>query len=111
MTKVPPPQHNQIKFMQKKIFIVVVSLLVLLTGCKKGDTPTNVEPVKDPRTFTWTADTLGYSDNYQTLMTDIWGNTSRDVFAVGHSSTSDGIMWHFNGTKWETFLEASKGGK
>ncbi len=98
--------------MQKKIFIVVVSLLVLLTGCKKGDTPTNVEPVKDPRTFQWSPDTIAYPESYQTLMTDIWGNSSSNVYAVGHNSQNRGVMWHYDGNKWDNIrLISDEGGQ
>jgi len=78
------------------IFIVIT----LFSGCKK-DSVVDTKPVKDPRTYTWTADTLGYPGSYQTLMTDIWGSSANDVYVVGHCSRdNNGVMWHFDGNKW-----------
>jgi len=84
---------------------------VFLTGCKKSDNIIDTKPPKDPRTYTWTADTLGYPGNYQTLMSDIWGSSAKDVYVVGHSSSSDGVLWHYDGSKWsDVNLVAQKGG-
>ena len=33
---------------------LIIILFIYLTGCKKGDTGTGVQPVKDPRNYTWT---------------------------------------------------------
>jgi len=78
-----------------------ISLLLLVTiflsfGCEKSTT--GPEPFKDPRTYTWTIDTLHIS-NYQILLGAVWG-TSDNLYAVGHSSSSAGTMWHFDGNKW-----------
>ena len=71
------------------------------SGCKRGPT----EPgSKNPREYTWTIDTLQldpvkYSGPWQILLQSIWGTTS-DLYAVGHSDGTAGVMWHFDGKKW-----------
>ena len=75
---------------------VLFFALALSLTCDKS--PTGPEPIKDPRTYTWTVDTLSIPTE-QILMHRIWGSTS-DLYAVGHSSSSTGTMWHFNGTRW-----------
>ncbi len=90
---------------------LIIVLFIFLAGCKKGDNGIEIKPTKDPRTYAWTADTLGYPGNYQTLMYDIWGSSPKDVYVVGHSSSSDGVLWHFDGDKWKDVnLVAQKGG-
>jgi len=84
---------------------LIILTIVFLTGCKKSDGVIDVQPVKDPRTYTWTADTLYYPGNFQTLMFDIWGSSPNDVYAVGWSSGSrNAVMWHYDGSKWINVL-------
>jgi len=91
---------------------LIIVLFIFLTGCTKSDNGIEVKPVKDPRTYTWTADTLGYPGSYQTLMDDIWGSSAKDVYAVGHNSQNRGLMWHYDGNKWiDVHLITSEGGQ
>src|SRR3990172_3789508 len=92
--------------LNNKIFLIVVFILpFIITGCKKRDGVIDVQPVKDPRTYTWTADTLYYPGNFQTIMYDIWGSSPNDVYAVGWSSGSrNAVMWHYDGSKWINVL-------
>ena len=86
--------------LSKKNFIELsLVFTVFFLGCKK-DNVVDIKPVKDPRTYSWTADTLGYPGSYQTLMTDIWGSSHNDVYVVGHNSLSSGVMWHYDGNSW-----------
>jgi len=88
--------------LSKKPFIeLVIVFTVLFFGCKK-----------DPRTYSWTADTLGYPGSYQTLMNDIWGSSHNDVYIVGHNSQNRGLMWHYDGNSWTNVrLITSEGGQ
>ncbi len=74
-----------------------VTLLLLQFSCK--DNP--VEPLKDPRTYTWTIDTLAYPGSFQTSMRDIWASSPTDVYVVGHNDQAFGKMWHFDGQSWK----------
>jgi hypothetical protein len=102
-----PRFHNNIC----SVHILIIILTVLLTGCKK-DNVVDIQPVKDPRTYTWTADTLGYPGAYQTLMSNIWGSSHNDVFVVGHSSMGgSGSMWQYDGKSWSNVrLTTAEGG-
>ncbi len=71
--------------------------LSLSVTCEKS--PTGPELTKDPRTYTWTIDTLYIFPN-QILLDRIWGTSANNLYAVGHSSGSAGTMWHFDGNKW-----------
>jgi hypothetical protein len=72
----------------------------LLGGCK--DNPIE-PPIKNPRTYTWTIDTLAYPGSFQTAMRDIWGSSPSDVYVVGHNDgPGDGTMYRFDGKSWKT---------
>jgi len=86
------------KIMIKQIPYILIAIFLIIQGCK--DSGVDVIPVKDPRTYTWTADTLAYPGSVQTLMYDIWGSSPKDVYAVGHNNRSLGVMWHYEGSKW-----------
>jgi len=91
-----------------------ISLLLLVTislsfGCEKSTT--GPEPFKDPRTYTWTIDTLAYPGSFQTAMRDIWGSSATDVYVVGHNDQNRGLMWHFDGSRWtDVKLSTTQGG-
>ncbi|MBE0551597.1 MAG: hypothetical protein IH619_04380 [Ignavibacterium sp.] len=94
----------------KIIFAMLFVLLSTLISCR--DNTIDVKPPKDPRTYIWTADTLSYPGFFQTIMYDIWGSSPNDVYAVGHASANDGVMWHFDGNNWhDVVLSESKGGQ
>ena len=97
------------KIMIKQIPYILIAIFLIIQGCK--DSGVDVIPVKDPRTYTWTADTLAYPGSFQTLMSSIWGSSHNDVYAVGHNSRNFGHMWHYDGTAWtDVKLSTSQGG-
>ncbi len=73
-------------------------LFLFLLACK--DNP--IDPIKDPRTYTWTIDTLAYPGSFQTAMRDIWGSSPSNVYVVGDNSFSEATMYHFDGKSWKT---------
>lgn len=67
-----------------------------------------VPPSRGVRDFEWTRDTLG-DGNQQTTFTGLWASSSSDVYVVGHSSSSNGKMWHYDGHAWKDIsIEFSK---
>ena len=80
------------------LFSLIILLAIILSGCRKSP----VEPVipKDPRTYTWTIDTLSYPGSAQTIMQSIWGSSPSDVYVVGHNDGGYGKMYHFDGKMW-----------
>ncbi|HED36957.1 MAG TPA: hypothetical protein ENI76_01720, partial [Ignavibacteria bacterium] len=94
-------KNNKIRI--KHITYVLISLSFIIQSCSNGSSPIQPQPPKDPRTYTWTADTLYLVGNAQTLMRRIWGSSPKDVYAVGWADRN-GPMWHYDGNKW-TFVK------
>jgi hypothetical protein len=89
--------------------LILALILLLLEGCDDS----GVNPIlnKSPLEFTWTVDTLHIEGNFQTLMTSIWGNSSKNIYVVGHTDGVKGTMWRYNGTRWtDVKLHAIYGG-
>jgi len=82
----------------KRINIYLFFLLVVCLTLTCGKSPTGPEPFKDPRTYTWTVDTLAYPE---TSMRDVWGSCPTNVYLVGHSDGAFGKMYHYNGIEWQ----------
>jgi len=84
--------------------------LILHSGCKeKGVEPSH--PLKNPREYTWTIDTLSYPGSFQTLMNDIYAASAQDVWIVGYSSDAWGKMYHYDGKQWsDVKLYTTQGG-
>ncbi len=87
------------KLQMKKLLVYgSIAVLLLQLNCKDN----SVEPpIKDPRTYTWTIDTLAYPGSFQTNMRDIWGSSPTDVYVVGHNDRGFGKMFHFDGKEWK----------
>lgn len=86
----------------RKIFLVSSFLFIILylTSCDNGTDP---PPTKSPRNYTWTVDTLGLPNTFQTLMSSIWGSSSNNIYTCGHNSGNifgKGELWYYNGETW-----------
>jgi hypothetical protein len=94
--------------MLRPLLTAMVILGFLQWGCKNNP----VEPLKDPRTYTWTIDTLAYPGSFQTSMRDIWASSPTNVYVVGHNDGSGaGTMFRFDGKSWKTTgFHAAEGG-
>ena len=84
------------KILSQLLTLALFSLIVL--SCKKS--PTEPEIIKDPRTYSWTIDTLKSPETIQTLLWRLWGRSPSDVYVVGHDAAHLGKMWHFDGEEW-----------
>ncbi|MGD0337220.1 MAG: hypothetical protein ABSB78_00375 [Bacteroidota bacterium] len=84
--------------MKKLFLIIIIAMLFSLLSCCKS--PTGPDEYKDPRTYTWTIDTLLYPGSFQTNMRSIWGSSVHDLYIVGHNDRGYGKMFHFDGLKW-----------
>ncbi len=88
----------------------LLSLAALLHACKEDGGPPP-PTTKDPRTYSWTVDTISYPGSFQTNMRGIWASSPTDVYIVGHNDRAFGIMFHFDGTDWTNVqLNQSEGG-
>ena len=57
-------------------------------------------PVKNPREYTWTVETISYPGSAQTLMSDMYAVDARNIWIVGHNDRGYGKMYHFDGKGW-----------
>lgn len=93
-----------------KLFVPITLInIFIIAGCEDN----GVMPIsnKSPLEFTWTVDTLHIEGNFQTLMTSIWGSSSKNIYIVGHTDGVKGTMWRYDGTKWiDIKLSANYGG-
>src|SRR5574337_349918 len=91
----------------RQLFLFVPIILITLSfSCKS---PSGPEPIKNPREYTWTVDTL-YISQAQILMDAVWGSAN-DLYTVGHSAGAVGTMWHYDGERWTNIkLGAFEGG-
>ena len=90
-----------------KKFIIFLLFFSFLVSCRKSLEPSGI----DPRLYTWTVDTLFYPTSVQTMMQEIWASSPKDVYAVGHCSSPDGNLYHFDGISWQNInLNVTGGG-
>ena len=90
----------------KKIITILFLVLILISASCSNPTEIDnkIKPVRDPRTFAWTVDTIKYDDPNasQIRMSSIWGSSPNDVYFCGHNSLPlEGKLWHYNGSKLE----------
>lgn len=82
---------------KKLILFALILFLIQQYSCDTTEPPP-VKPVKDPRTYTWTIDTLKVS--FQTDLRRIWGSGPNNVYIGGHNADIPGALWHFDGSSW-----------
>jgi hypothetical protein len=84
-------KKERLKEMHTKVhgLLPVVVFVVMMAGCKHN--PVDA-PIKDPRDFTWSIDTVGGE------MWAMWGNSSRDLYIVGFNN----LILHFDGQLWHS---------
>ena len=88
----------------KKILFLSAVLIIALQKCSSPTgPPPPVKPVKNPREYTWTIDTLFYPTGLQTSMYSIWGSSPDNMYTVGHSGDIRGQAWHYDGKQWKDF--------
>lgn len=93
---------------------IVVALSMFHLSCTKNDGPctTCPPPPKDPRTYSWTVDTIAYPGSFQTLMRSIYATSPENVYIVGHNDNpGTPTMFRYDGAQWRTTnFHASEGG-
>lgn len=85
-----------------KLSVITSVAIALVFSCCHKDEPcaTCPPPTKDPRTYSWTRDTLG-DGTYQSSMRGLWGSSAKDVYVVGHASALfTGKIWRYDGISW-----------
>ena len=88
--------------MRQGYFLLLILAGVLLwLHCEKN--PSGIQEgavVKDPRQLKWTVDTLRFPGSYSTDLYDIWGSSTKDVYACGLNNTGSDAIWHYDGRYW-----------
>jgi hypothetical protein len=77
--------------------VIISALMLVQMSCKRG--PTEPE-FKNPREFTWKADTIN-SDQLAMQLMAVWGLSSSDVYTVGYPTAGPSYkMLHYDGKGW-----------
>ena len=94
--------------MNKKIFAVVISLVVLiLSSCNSNPVDPPIIPEIQPgrRDYEWTEDTLKVANGEFAHLSSLCGGQPDDIWAVGPASLSQLGIWHFDGKSWKNFID------
>jgi hypothetical protein len=106
-----PESEKTLKGVLQNCLVVLTCSACAILSLSCEDSPTAAGQSKDPRTYTWTIDTLAYPGSFETRMQQIWGSSPHDVYVVGHNDQAFGKMWHFDGNKWaDVKLSTAQGG-
>ncbi len=81
--------------------LLITTLTIITTTLFSCNWFTSPESKKNAREYTWTVDTLRYPGSSQIHMYSIWASSPENVWVCGHSSSSQGNLWHYNGLSWE----------
>lgn len=81
-----------------KVLLLLYLSILAQFSCDTTELPPVIPP-KDPRTYTWTIDTL-INNSFQTSLRRIWGSAPNDVYIGGHNADTPGCLWHFDGLSW-----------
>ena len=78
-----------------------VLLISLLTHfCASNPVEPEADPTPGRRDYVWSLDTLDMPMNY---ISEVWGASPNDVWAVGAMGTHKDRLLHYDGEKWETY--------
>ncbi len=96
---------DKILLLCKSTFLVsfIFFLSSLFLSCE--DSPSKPDPKKNPRDYTWKADTLEHPDANQVTMSSIWASSENDIYICGHSDITNANLWHYNGINWSNASE------
>ena len=79
---------------QRMLCTISAVIFIISACCRKN--PAGFTMPDDPRTYTWTADTLAGG------LYKVWGSTPQDVYATGDDGCDpDRFMYHFDGKTWK----------
>jgi hypothetical protein len=96
-------------FSLRLLFLSAFIVLFLQYGCTNNPVE---PPIKDPREYTWSIDTISTPGSNQTYMGDLWASSADNVYIVGHNaSPGPGTMFRYDGKTWRTTrFHAADGG-
>ena len=107
-TGVAAPVKNHC--LPRELLICSLGCCVPFISCKK-ESPIAPSIAKDPRTYTWTVDTIDYPGRFELIMRELYGSSAHDIYVVGHNAENKWKMLHYDGTAWSPVaLTPSEGG-
>jgi len=91
-------------------FIILLQIFFLSASCKDSNI---VEPIIPPpeevkpgrRDYEWKEYNLTVPPGENAFVSSLWGASPNDIWGVGPSSLSQLGIWHFNGEKWNHFID------
>jgi len=100
--------ENKICFKIVSVFSLLL-ILLLNISCKKslnGPVENTMLPdenvIPGSRNYTWTIDTIKTDISDVLVVTNIWGSSPNDIWAVGFADMSSIEIWHYDGKTWQT---------
>ena len=98
--KIMPKVTWQKRTVDAVLLGLVIAILSSQFACHKSVDPS---VPKNPRDYTWTADTFYTSYTLQTMLTRVWGNSSKNVYLTGRTSTN-ALMYRYDGSIWNPII-------
>ena len=80
----------------KNKFLIIILFLIFLLFQSCTDKGVDVQVINNPRNYTWTLDTLQFSNSNSESLGDIWGINSKDIYMTGGGSQ----LWKYDGKIW-----------
>lgn len=81
------------------LYATSMQLLLLSWSCSN---PASLPLEKDPRSWSWTVDTIRHPRGFPLDLQGIWGSSPSNVYAVGFSSDGVGVMHRYDGSIWKS---------
>lgn len=86
------------------VFVASCILSILVFSNCDVTEPVDIKPGR--RDYTWTVDTLKPPDSHSGVpffVSNIWGSSPNDVWAVCSGSSPLILLWHYDGNKWSLY--------
>jgi len=97
--------------MKNNYFLVtILSIFVILSSCKEKEIIEPIIPLPEEikpgrRDYVWKEYHLIIPPGENAFVSSLWGASPNDIWGVGPSSLSQLGIWHFNGEKWNHFID------
>ena len=85
--------------MKPKIFLTLILTNIFISLSCKEEITKPEEPPAGRRDYVWDITEIK-PGNESLNLTDIWGSSPQNIWAVGSSSYTATSIWHFNGSQW-----------
>ena len=80
--------------------LIILLFIVLFAFQSCTDKGVDVQVINNPRNYTWTLDTLQFSNSNSESLGDIWGINSKDIYMTGGGGPTISQLWKYDGKSW-----------